>query len=179
MVVLGSGGHTGEMFSLLVSCFPELYNDNDKDDGKSLMQGVDSLFFVISSNDSLSLQRLSSIKIPYKYVTITRSRNVHESLISAIPKIISSILQSFLIIFEMHPIAILTNGPGVCVPIILASRLISPKTECIFVESVCRTRTLSLTGKILYKFRLVKHFFVQWPRLLELYPRSQYRGLLV
>ena len=179
MVVLGSGGHTGEMFSLLQSCFPSLTQEQTSSNSFGIMNNIDSLLFIISSNDTLSLQRISSIKVPYRYVHITRARDVHESLISAIPKIVSSVLQSFFLLFEVRPLVLLTNGPGVCVPLIIASRLVSPRTECIFVESVCRTRTLSLTGKILYKLRLVKHFFVQWPRLFELYPRSRYIGLLV
>ena len=46
-----------------------------------------------------------------------------------------------------------------------------------FVESVCRVRSLSLSGQILY--RLADDVIVQWPELLQRYPRALYMGRLV
>jgi hypothetical protein len=40
--------------------------------------------------------------------------------------------------------------------------------KSIYVESICRVRTLSLTGKLLVK--VVDEFLVQWPELLRNYP---------
>jgi len=49
----------------------------------------------------------------------------------------------------------------------------------VFVESVCRVRSLSLTGHILYGLRACHTLLVQWPELQELYPRTRYIGRLV
>lgn len=51
------------------------------------------------------------------------------------------------------------------------------RPKVIFVESICRVETLSLTGKILQY--LPVHILVQWPQLTERYPKCQYIGRLV
>ena len=51
-------------------------------------------------------------------------------------------------------------------------------TRVVYVESIARVATLSLTGKILYKARLADGFFVQWPKLTAAYPRAEYAGRL-
>jgi len=59
----------------------------------------------------------------------------------------------------------------------VALKLIRPlSSKIIFVESICRTRTLSLTGKIVYHLRLADTLFVQWPELQASYPRATYSG---
>lgn len=53
------------------------------------------------------------------------------------------------------------------------------RTRVVFVESVCRVRSLSLTGTILYRARVPDLFVVQWPELRHTYPRAQFLGRLV
>ncbi|VDP67040.1 unnamed protein product [Echinostoma caproni] len=76
---------------------------------------------------------------------------------------------------------ILCNGPGTCIPVcfaaVLARILLMRPILIVFVESVCRTQTLSLTGKILYYSRCAD-VIVQWPRLHAAYPNTVYLGLL-
>lgn len=48
-----------------------------------------------------------------------------------------------------------------------------------YIESIARVKTLSLSGKILYVFRLADDFVVQWPQLVQKYPRSIYIGRVV
>ena len=50
---------------------------------------------------------------------------------------------------------------------------ISP-CKIVFVESLCRVQTLSLTGKILQYF--ADEVLVQWPDLALKYPRTKYIG---
>ena len=47
----------------------------------------------------------------------------------------------------------------------------------VYVESLARVKTLSLTGKMVYRFTDV--FLVQWPDVVEKYPLAIYRGILV
>lgn len=47
-----------------------------------------------------------------------------------------------------------------------------------YVESIARVSSLSLTGKILYKLRLADAMFVQWPAMQKKFPRSLYEGRL-
>lgn len=48
-----------------------------------------------------------------------------------------------------------------------------------YVESIARVRTLSLSGKLLYLSRLTDEFLVQWPEMAERFPRARYIGRLV
>lgn len=52
------------------------------------------------------------------------------------------------------------------------------QTRIVYVESIARVRSLSLTGLILYHCRATSAFFVQWPALQQQYPRSTYEGRL-
>ena len=51
------------------------------------------------------------------------------------------------------------------------------KTKIIYVESICRVETLSMSGKILY--HIADHMLVQWQSLLTKYPKCQYIGRVV
>ncbi len=53
------------------------------------------------------------------------------------------------------------------------------RCKVVFVESVCRVRTLSLTALVLYYSRMAHALLVQWPELQELYPKTRYIGRLV
>ena len=47
----------------------------------------------------------------------------------------------------------------------------------VYIESICRVETLSLSAKILYYF--ADQILVQWKQLEAKYPRTLYRGRLV
>ena len=49
----------------------------------------------------------------------------------------------------------------------------------VYVESIARVKSLSLTGNILYRCRLAGAFFVQWEELAERLPRARYIGRLL
>ena len=42
------------------------------------------------------------------------------------------------------------------------------KGNIVFIESFCRVKSLSLTGRILYALGIVDLFLVHWPELLSL-----------
>lgn len=76
---------------------------------------------------------------------------------------------------------VLCNGPGTCVPLCVAGLLLGilgmKKVLIVYVESICRVQTLSLTGKILYP--MSDYFFVQWASLRDKYPKSIFLGRIV
>ncbi|XP_068808523.1 UDP-N-acetylglucosamine transferase subunit ALG14 isoform X2 [Struthio camelus] len=76
---------------------------------------------------------------------------------------------------------ILCNGPGTCVPVCISALLLGllglKRAIIVYVESICRVETLSLSGKILYYFS--DYFIVQWPALKEKYPKSVFLGRIV
>jgi UDP-N-acetylglucosamine:LPS N-acetylglucosamine transferase len=79
-----------------------------------------------------------------------------------------------------RPDVVLANGPGTCVPILLAAffvRLVGIKEiKLVLSESYACVNHLSLTSRIMYPF--VDLFTVQWPQLLSLKPEAKYTGRL-
>uniref|UniRef100_A0A3B1KET0 UDP-N-acetylglucosamine transferase subunit ALG14 n=1 Tax=Astyanax mexicanus TaxID=7994 RepID=A0A3B1KET0_ASTMX len=76
---------------------------------------------------------------------------------------------------------VLCNGPGTCIPLCVAGLLLGilglKRVLLVYVESICRVESLSLSGKILY--HLSDYFFVQWQPLQTKYPKSIYMGRIV
>lgn len=53
------------------------------------------------------------------------------------------------------------------------------RTRIVFIESICRVKTLSISGRLLYGLLWKHRFLVQWPELALKYPRATYIGQLV
>lgn len=71
-----------------------------------------------------------------------------------------------------RPDAILSTGAGLAVPFFLVGKLLG--IRLVYVESVTRTETISLSGRLVY--RLADRFFVQWPQAAEGRRRAVYAG---
>ncbi|XP_077365495.1 UDP-N-acetylglucosamine transferase subunit ALG14 isoform X2 [Festucalex cinctus] len=112
---------------------------------------------------------------------ITRSREVHQSWSSSVVSTLNAHFYSIPLIFRLRPDMVLCNGPGTCVPLCIAGLLLGilgiKKVVIVFIESICRVESLSLTGKILYHFS--DYFFVQWASLRDSYPKSIFLGRIV
>jgi UDP-N-acetylglucosamine transferase subunit ALG13 len=75
------------------------------------------------------------------------------------------------------PRLILCAGPGVCIPVILAARLLNAKRSLLglrrdrnpfrvwFTESIARVQGVSLTANIVWRLRLADAFCVYWDEL--------------
>jgi beta-1,4-N-acetylglucosaminyltransferase len=74
-----------------------------------------------------------------------------------------------------RPDAVLSTGAGLAVPFFVAGRLLGIRT--VYVESVTRTESLSLSGRIVYP--LVDRFFVQWPAVAERFEKARYEGAVL
>jgi len=172
MAVLGSGGHTKEMFGLLRALNTKNYRP---------------FTFVVANTDDKSQHKLAEFRkdmglseeqTPVQLVT--RNREVGGSFAAAVPKTIAGFVCSIWQVFKERPDLVLCNGPGTCLPTILAAFVIKvlglKDVRIIFAESWCRTSTLSLTGKIVYP--IVDRFIVQWPELIDKYPRAEHVGWL-
>jgi len=76
-----------------------------------------------------------------------------------------------------RPDVILSTGAEVALPALVVNRLFF-RRPALFVESLSRIDTPSLTGRIAY--HLADRLFVQWPGLLRHYgPRAEYHGRLL
>ncbi|CAH8523027.1 unnamed protein product [Heterobilharzia americana] len=169
MIIMGSGGHTSEMLSH-VSVLTPKYQPR---------------VYVIATTDSMSEQKVLNLEngrgIEFEIRNVRRAREVKQSYVSSILTTVVSFLCSVPLVVRCRPKLILCNGPGTCIPVCFAALILRVlglhSTVIVFIESVCRTKTLSLSGKLLYYTRLVD-VIVQWPELKAKYSRSVYLGLL-
>ena len=183
MMLFGSGGHSSEMLMLI---------QNAKLSSKIDLKEVAKLICVVSEDDKLIGEKIklelseSKLKRKLEIVPLKRGRRVGQSFLTAIWTTLIGILHSTNIVRAHEPNICLTNGPAISVTISLAIRFLQAITlntryrcEIVYIESFCRTKTLSLSGRLIYHLRLASQFYVQWPALLAAYPRAKYRGILV
>ena len=165
IIVLGSGGHTAEMLRIIRNLNFDRYSPR---------------IYIHARSDNLSAEKVKELERDnkdYKLISISRSREVSQSYSSAIWTTISASLNSLPIAWSENPDLILCNGPGTCVPICIIAFLFKTcfvsDVKTIFVESYCRVKTLSLSGKILYY--IADRIIVQWPYLSKpFYKRTVY-----
>lgn len=171
LAVLGSGGHTKEMIALLEALpwdkfTPQTYIMADTD--KFSAEKLQILGLGRDSDDSV-------------VITIPRSREVNQSYFSSIFSTIYSAIYTFPVMMKCRPDVLLVNGPGTCIPVcfwaFLLNMFFASRTKIIFIESICRVKTLSLSGKMLYL--IADYFLVQWPELKENYPLCNYIGRIL
>lgn len=75
-------------------------------------------------------------------------------------------------LLRVRPDIVVSTGAAIGVPALFFSRLIGART--IFVESFAKVKTPTLSGRIAYQF--VHEFYVQWPSLLTIYPKAEFKG---
>ncbi|CAL1684043.1 unnamed protein product [Lasius platythorax] len=163
MIILGSGGHTAEMLRIVEHLNFENYSPR---------------VYICARTDELSAEKVRNLEDgneDYKIVEIYRSREVRQSYFTSIWTTGFATLNCLPILWRENPELILCNGPGTCVPLCIVAFLF--KALCItqnvivFIESFCRVKSFSLTGKILYY--LADHVVVQWAYLSKpVYSRS-------
>ncbi|MDY6876425.1 MAG: PssD/Cps14F family polysaccharide biosynthesis glycosyltransferase [Chloroflexota bacterium] len=155
LVVLGEGGHTTELLRLI-----DLLGDRY------------DYHYIISKEDNLSA---SHIKHAGPIYHLPRPRGKQTRALNAAFQTLLTGIESLRILLRVRPAAILSTGPAIAVPVSITGRLLG--AHVIFVETGCRIKTLSLTGRIMYRWADL--FFVQSPQLAEKLPRAIYAGRLV
>lgn len=83
-------------------------------------------------------------------------------------------IKSTFYFFRYFPDVIITTGAHTAVPLCYLGAFF--KKEVIFIESIARVKSKSLTGKLIEK--ICTHIFVQWHEMLDVYPGSIYIGRL-
>jgi len=173
MIVAGSGGHTSEMMKLVSALLNTSYNPRH---------------YIVAETDSMSVDKIrtmetskGSTKSEYIVTLIPRSREVMQSWLTTILSTGKASIYSIYVVFRSQPDMVLCNGPGTCVPLCFAAFLATvlglKRVKILFVESLCRVTTMSLTGRILYFF--ADEIIVQWPELKQRYPLTTYLGRIV
>lgn len=168
ILCIGSGGHTTELLRVTKNLNVNTYQPR---------------LYILADNDTSSeIKILISEKENKEYTIrkIPRSRSVKQSYTSSVFSTLYATLCTIPIVYNFKPNVIFCNGPGTCVPICIVAFLLRCLfiLDCriIFIESICRVRTLSLTGKILQFFADI--LVVQWPQLRDICFRAKYFGRL-
>jgi beta-1,4-N-acetylglucosaminyltransferase len=180
MILLGSGGHTGEMIRIL----------------GQWSKGINKLKreYIITSSDSTSIiklkyfekEQLKSIENnDYKITEIYRARNIGEGKLKAIINTLISFKSTInnIIINKLYNQTdiFLTNGPGTAIPIAYMIFILKffgfCDTKIIYIESLARVKELSLTGFLILP--ISDRILVQWEPLSKKYKRCEYYGILV
>ncbi len=194
MVVLGSGGHTAEMFALLRAMSPRRYAprhyviaDTDTTSRVKAEHHEAAVGESLAESSDVDDDELS-IASEYSVGTIPRAREVGQGWIHSFFTTVRAAVHAAAVVFRERPHVLLCNGPGTCVPVVawaFVARTLRPVTwfvgvgsrpAIVYVESAARTKTMSLTGRILYTTRLADEVFVQWEGLARRYPRAKFAG---
>lgn len=196
MCVLGSGGHTAEILALLTGFDRTRYApltfvaaSTDQNSIQRALQFDAATLPTASTSDycnaanpnsaaaATGVSTANSHSHRCSILTVPRARSVGQSWFTTPLSSARALIASFAIVWRTRPDLILCNGPGTCVPLCLSAFAlevlgIGPVCRIVFVESFCRVRDLSLTGKLLYP--IASHFTVLWPQLAAKYPRATY-----
>lgn len=89
--------------------------------------------------------------------------------------LIYNIIKSIKIILRFKPDTVVSTGAHTGGIVCYIAKIFGAKI--IYIESLAKTKTLSITGKNLYKKADV--FLVQWEGLQEKYPKARYIGRLM
>lgn len=158
LVIFGSGGHTTEMLLMLKTLNPAKYGS------VHFVLGHSDNWTLTKINDFMATQATFKLAKPLKVGEQTgnisvhqifRAREVKQSYSSSVLTTLWAIVRAFVLVAQIRPSLIVTNGPGTAVPICWASfslqkiLLLDFSAKQIFVESFCRVQTLSLTGLLL------------------------------
>jgi beta-1,4-N-acetylglucosaminyltransferase len=88
-------------------------------------------------------------------------------------KFLMSIPIIFRVLIKEKPDLIISTGSEIALPVFYVGKLLGIKT--MFIESLCRIKGPSLTGRLIYPVSNV--FLVQWKELLDKYgKKAQYWG---
>ena len=91
-------------------------------------------------------------------------------------KFFLNLWEAFKILRRENPDVILSTGAGPAVPFAIVARIFF-NIKIIYVETVTKITTPSLTGRIMYY--LAHDFFYQWKRLEKFFPKGKYGGNLL
>jgi UDP-N-acetylglucosamine:LPS N-acetylglucosamine transferase len=86
-----------------------------------------------------------------------------------LPNLLRNTLLSWQVLRSQRPDVILSTGAGVAVPFLILGKLLGSRT--VFVESITRIETLSLSARLALPFLDV--LYVHWPQLQSRYPRAE------
>ena len=198
VIVLGSGGHTAEMLSMLSNPHfaSQIYTHRtyvvSEGDGFSAGKAIEferEFAARVEQETGISEEK----ELGYSVHTVPRARRIHQSLLTTPLSSLHCFVASILLLWSHprgQPDLILTNGPATSLIFIIASLFMdyfsflgradkgTGSTRSIYVESWARVRRPSLSCRIIVDLGLCNQVLVQWPQLEEA-GWGTYKGVLV
>lgn len=149
LFIASTGGHLNELLQL-----------------KSLFERCD--FHIITEKTKSNLKLSEQYPNRVNYLV----HGSKEHLLAYCVKFPYNVLKSLFLFFKLRPQYVVSTGAHTAVPMCYIAKLFGAKI--IYLETYANITTQSLSGKLVYK--IADLFLVQWPSLLELYPRAKYVG---
>ena len=87
-------------------------------------------------------------------------------------RMITNTFRAVKILKKEKPDVVICTGVLAMIPMCLIAKLHGKKL--IYIESFAKVTSATLTGKLLYKY--ADQFYVQWPEMQKIYPKSIYLG---
>jgi len=116
------------------------------------------------------------------YVTDSRTNGLdlakkHKTFFLTCPrrnplKLLLNSIQALGLFLSERPDIVISTGADTAIPFCLIAKLFRKKV--LFIESFCRIKKPSLSGKIMYCFSDL--FLVQWKENLEFFPKAEFEG---
>jgi len=164
-IVLGSGGHTTEMLKLVSNLDKEKFTPR---------------IYFAANTDEFSVKKVVEFEQgcqDYEVYVVPRAREVGQSYLTSVFTSLSAFIGCLRPVYNLTADVLLVNGPGTCLPISCLYMVLHPAGKTIYVESICRVKTLSLCCRLLKKFVTVT--LVQWPEVEAKFGDTSYIGKLV
>ncbi|MEG1705518.1 MAG: PssD/Cps14F family polysaccharide biosynthesis glycosyltransferase [Clostridia bacterium] len=151
------------------------------------------VMFVCSSGGHLSeMLKLESLFYNYKYMLVTEKTKITMDLpkkynvrfmkygsrqyfLKYIFIFIFNVLKSIWLMIKFNPKVVVTTGAHTGGIVCFIAKIFFKKV--IYIESMAKVTSLSMTGKIMYLF--ADKFFVQWEELEKKYKKAEYLGRLI
>ena len=161
LIILGEGGHTKQMIRLV-----------------ELLGSEYDYHYLLAENDPVSANKILTPGPIYRIIQVrTKRQGVTDNAFTVLRKSLHALQQSWRVLSQARPDAIIGAGPSLEIPIALVARL--RRIPLIHVETASRPETITLTGRIIYRLHLASRFYVQWEHFLADYPRARYAGRLL
>lgn len=119
-------------------------------------------------------QPQNPVNLQYPVYYLAAGTHFHNKL-AYIKILLKNMIKGLYYVLKLKPQVIISTGAHNTIPLCIFAKILGKKI--IYIESVARVYTPSKTGKLMYK--IANQFYVQWPEMLEVYPKAIYKGQLL
>ena len=127
---------------------------------------------LMEQHDSFVITEETRYRTEVKGQRMYYMKMVNRKEASFLPRMLVNVCRSVKICLREKPDAVICTGVLAMIPMCLLVKLMGGKL--IYIESFAKVTSPTLTGKLLYRF--ADQFYVQWPQMLEIYPKAIYLG---